>query len=280
MTPKNTAAPAAAIESAPPASYVKPAFVPTTAPLPPQAIDPGELAVILAETAARHAEAEAALAAAQDHFDAANQEREYALTEDQKRRDREEEARINTLRTEYPIYTDKVAEARRLFYAAFEEDEVDTARVMQLYVEWQRNGFLASHVKQEILRYDALQSNEAYETWIRRIAGWVELIRSVMSWQHGGVPSNTEDDFDGLAAVNLRINQESQAAPRPLNRDPQDQSTPFIEDLGLRSPKNAGFDQIFGAEFQGIFFDAAFSEAVAQAAATRARRLVPTRKTY
>jgi hypothetical protein len=257
-----------------------PAFVPTTTPLPPQSVDPGELAVILAEAAARHAEAEAALAAAQDHFDAANLQREYALSEEQKRRDLEEEARVGALRAEYPSHNDAVAEARRQFLAAFDEEEIDFERVFRLYVEWQRSGFLAARVKQQILAYDAGQSSDVYESWMRRISGWTELIRSVLSWEHGGVPSNTEDDLDGLAAVNLRINQESQSAPRPLNRDARDQSTPFIEDLGLRDPASASADQIFGHQFEGVFFDKAFSEGVAQAAATRAQRLVPGPKTY
>lgn len=250
--------------------------IPTSLPLSPQDIHPGELAVILAEAAERHAEAAAALAAAQDHFDAAERLREYALTEEQKRREREEEARIGKLRDLFPVVLDDVDRYRRGFYAACAEEVIDFASVAEWFAAWAKNRALAGRMQQTILLHDSQRSREDYETWMRRIAGWNELIRSVTSFHKGGVLNGYDDDLDALAAVNVRINQESAAAPRPLRREAHDQSTPFIEDLGLRDPAAAGTDMmIHGATFAtALEFNTEFSRAIAEAASSWARRAV------
>ena len=252
----------------------KPAFLPTAAPLPAQDIDPPELAVILAEAEARRAEAEAALAAAQDHFDAAERQHAYALTEEQKRREREEEFRIDWMRKLYSAVSDDVARFQRLFDQSCAEETISMDRVVKNFAMWGRYRAVEARMRTEILRYDGSRSSETYELWIRRIAGWNELIRSVTSWRKGGVLAGEDDNLEGLAAVNARINEESNDAPRPLHRDASDLSTPFIEDLGLRSPANSSIDAMFSQGQHALDFAAEFSRAIAAGTNEYARSVV------
>ncbi|WP_372968535.1 hypothetical protein [Microbacterium sp.] len=129
-------------------------------------------------------------------------------------------------------------------------------------------------MRQQILLHDSQASREDYELWVRRVAGWNELIRSVTSWRKGGVLPGEDDDPDGLAKVNARIVEESQAAPRPLTRDATDLSTPWIENLGLRDPQMAGIDQVFAVQDHALDFGDAFSEAVDSAAKDHARNVL------
>lgn len=249
----------------------KRALIPTALPLAPQDIHPDELKVILGEAAERHAEAEAALAAAQDHFDAAERQREYALSEEQKRLALEEEAHVNDLRRVLPQTEDDADHQRRLFREACAEEPMDLSRVLESFLYWGRYRETATRMRQAILLHDSQQSREDFELWIRRVAGWGELIRSVTSWRKGGVLPGEDDDLDGLAAVNVRINQESQEAPRPLNRDAADLSTPYVEDLGLRDPQIAAIDTVFVQPTHALNFGEVFSEAVDSAAKDWAR---------
>jgi hypothetical protein len=252
----------------------KSALIPTTLPLPPQNIHPDELKVILAEAAARHAEAEEALAAAQDHFDAANRAHEYALSEEQKRLEREEQATIEKMRALYPAIIDDADRFRRRFLEQCNEENIFVAlpSIFESFAYWSRYRALALRLKQRILLYDSTRSRDAWELWLRRIYGWGELIRSVTSEHIGGGALVGEDDADGLAAVNLQINEESKSAPHPLHRDAADKSTPHIEDLGLRDPALASIDMVLIGQDDPLEFSAEFSNALQGAAISWAAR--------
>lgn len=254
----------------------RPALVPTALPLPPQELSPAEVQAQLEAAKRAHAEAQAALTAAQDHFDAAERQREYALTQEQKREALELEAHINDLRRVLPYSEDDAERFRNRFREAVAEDPIDMARVLEAFTYWARNREVASRMRKQILLHDSQQDRDDYELWFRRTAGWAELIRTVTSWRKGGVLPGEDDDMAGLAAVNERINEESKDAPRPLNRDAADQSTPFVEDLGLRDPNLAGIDQVFSMVPQALDFGAEFSAAVDEAAKDWARDALTT----
>lgn len=256
MTPPN--------DSAAPA----PTLLPTALRLPPQDIHPDELKVILAEAAERHAEAAEALAAAQDSFDAAERQREYAITEEQKLLEREDQARIEMLRKLFPTLVDDVARFKDRFYAVCAEEATNSQVIVEAFVVWARYHATVGLMRQTILRYDSERSREAWASWVHRISGWNELIRSVTSWRKGGVLQSEDDDLDGLAAVNARIVQESQAAPRPLHRDATDLSTPYVEALGLRDPAIAGIDLAFTAGDTPLEFGTEMSRAIIQGASS------------
>lgn len=254
----------------------KPALTPTALPLSPQELSPAEVQAQLEAAKRARDEAAAALAAAQDHFDAAERQREYALSEEQKRKALEDEAHINDLRRILPVTEDDADRFRRRFYEACAEEPIDMARVLESFMYWSRYREVASQMRQEILRHDSQQSRDDYERWVRRIEGWNELIRSVTSWLKGGVLAGEDDDLEGLAEVNKRIVEESQDAPRPLVRDAADRSTPFIEDLGLRDPQMASIDQVLTPPPSALEFSEAFSEAVAEAARDWSRNALNT----
>jgi hypothetical protein len=249
-------------------------LIPTALPLPLQDIHPDELKVILAEAAARHKEAEAALQAAQDHFDAADRQRQYALSEEQKRQQREEQSRINRLRELVPHLQDDAERFARQFREACAEETVQSDRVLGWFVMWSRTRMLAHKAREVVVRYDAEQSREDYISWERRVWGWGQLIRSVTSYRKGGALLGDADDVDGLAAVNLRIAEESKDAPRALTRDPSDETTPFVEDLGVRDPARTGLYNIGNGDFRALEFNDEFSKAVYEASTSWARQAI------
>lgn len=216
-------------------------LIPTSLPLSPQNIHPDELKVILAEAEARHAEAVAALEAAQDHFDAAERQRAYALTEEQKRLEREDRFRIDKLRGMVPVLDDDAARFARRFRAEFDQEQIDFTNVLFLFTAWSRYRTLAHAARTAVIRYDSQQDTDDYNAWMRRIAGWGQLIRAVTSHRNGGALLGDADDAEGLAEVNARIEEESKEAPRPVTRDADDTLPPMIEDLGIRNPALAGF---------------------------------------
>ncbi|UIN31890.1 hypothetical protein [Microbacterium binotii] len=246
-------------------------LIPTSLPLPPQDIHPDELAVILAEAAERHEEATAALAAAQDHFDAAERQREYALTEEQKRVAREAHFRIDRMRGLVAQLEDDAERFARKFREACAAEAPDSNQIMELFMVWSRYRTAAHTWREIVVRYDTQQSRDDYIAWERRIAGWAELIRSVTSIWNGGVLSGQQDDVDGLAAVNLRIAEESKLAPRPVVREATDTSVPFVEDLGIRDPARAG---MYIAPLQALEFNLEFSKAVHDASIAWVRESV------
>lgn len=243
----------------------KPALVRTALPLPPQEQSPAEVQAALDEAAARHAETAAALAAAQQAFDEADRQREFALSEEEKRRALEEQAHIDDLRRVLPQTEDDADRHRRLFReacASENEEPIDMTRVLDAFVQWGRFRETAHRMRQQILAHDAQQSRDDYESWVRRVHGWNELLRSVQPWHQGGTLGGADTDLDGLAKVNARIAEESQEAPRQLHRDATDVTTPFIEDLGLRDPHVAAADQVFAAPLHALDFGDEFSAAV------------------
>jgi len=257
----------------------KPALAPTALPLPPQEQTPSEVQAALAEAAARHAETAAALAAAQEAFDEADRQRAFALSEEEKRRALEEQAHIDDLRRVLPQTEDDADRYRRLFReACVSENErpIDMGQVLDAFVQWGRAREIAHRMRQAILAHDAQQSRDDYESWVRRVHGWNELLRSVQPWHQGGTLGGAEADLDGLAKINARIVEESQDAPRPLHRDATDVTTPFIEDLGLRDPHAAAADQVFNAPLHALEFGDEFSAAVADAAKDFARTALST----
>lgn len=254
----------------------RPALVPTALPLPPQEQSPAEVQAQLDAAKRAHEEAAAALAAAQDHFDAAERQREYALSEEQKRRAIEAEAHINDLRRILPFSEDDADRFRRRFREAVAEEPMELSRVFEAFTYWARHREVASRMRQQILLHDSQQSRDDYELWMRRVFGWTELLRTVTSWRKGGVLPGEDDDLEGLAKVNERIVEESQDAPRPLVRDATDLSTPFIEDLGLRDPQSAAIDGVFTQPLLALDFGAEFSVAVDDAAKDWARDALST----
>lgn len=249
----------------------KPAIVPTSSPLAPQVQTPEQVKSALADAAARHAETAAALAAAQNAFDEADRRRQYALSEEEKRRALEQEARVNELRRVLPQTEDDATRFQRLFREACAEEPIDMSRVLEAFTYWGRYREVAARMRSEVLRHDSQQSRDDYELWMRRISGWSDVIRSVTSWRKGGTLAGEDDDLEGLAKVNARINEESQSAPRPLNREAADLSTPFIEDMGLRDPLVASIDGVIAQPVLALEFGTEFSAAVAAAASSWAR---------
>jgi hypothetical protein len=249
----------------------KPALIPTTVPLPPQTLRPEEVEALVTEAAARHAEAEEALAAAQDLFDQAERAREYALSEEQKRQEREEQFRIEKMRTLFAAVEDDAQRMRRLFKQACAAEDIDFADVLGYFTYWSRYRATSARLRDAIIRYDSSRDADSFRQWLFRIEAWNNLIRSVTSWRKGGVLGGEADDLQGLAEVNARINQESQSAPRALNRDAHDQSTPFVEDLGIRDPSRASWDLLSGPQ-RALEFSVEFSAAIAESADDWARR--------
>lgn len=244
-------------------------LIPTSLPLSPQNIHPDELKVILAEAEARHAEAVAALAAAQDHFDAAERQRAYAITEEQKRQEREERFRIDKLRDLVPALDDDAALFARRFRAEFDQEQIDFDEVLFVFTAWSRYRTLAHAARDAVVRYDSQQDSDDYNLWLRRVAGWGELIRAVTSHRKGGALLGDADDVDGLAEVNARIEEESNAAPRPVTRDADDVFPPLIEDLGIRNPAIAAFYQ---QPLIALDFSHEISKAMQEASGSWARR--------
>lgn len=224
----------------------------------------------LAAAATAVAEAEARLAAAEEA-------RERAAAEDEERRRREEDDRVATLREELPRYDELAAEALAQFQAtASGRSSEPLSRSLERWAVVVAYRALCDRMRHRVLSHDATRSTEAYAHWERKTGEWQELIRGATCVAHGGHLPGEEDDLEALAEVNALIVEESASAPRPLRRDPREQSLPGPETLGVPDPVHARMTLQYEAnKYAPVPFGTAFDEAVRIRAEEDARALVP-----
>lgn len=199
-----------------------------------------------------------------------------AASEDQARRDREEDQRIARLQADLPWYFEQAKHDELMFRAevVYLTTGGTMERVMRRWIVAASTREIVRRIVSEVYAHSTRRSEEDYRLWDMRVQTWHEMIQSATSRFHGGVLDSEDDDVDALAAVNAVIAEQSAAAPLgPIDRKPDDTNLPGPAQLGIidRSP----FTQLSAQSWLPLDFHAVFNEALIAAAMAQAQVVMP-----
>lgn len=224
-----------------------------------------------------------AMRAARDILEAA--EAEYrrteeaagrAASEDQARRDREEDQRIARLQADLPWYFEQAKHDLLMFRAevVYLTTGGTMERVMRRWIVAASTREIVRRIVTEVTAHGTKRSEQNYRLWDRRVQTWHELIQGATSRFRGGFRDSEDDDLDALAAANAVIEEQSADAPLgPIHREPDDKTLPGPAQLGVidRSP----FSHMRAQEWLPLDFHAVFNEALIAAAMAQAQVVMP-----
>lgn len=197
--------------------------------------------------------ARAALEAAEAEFSAAEFAAERAQLEDQMRRDQAEDKRIARLGQQLPKMRAAVEfdlNQFRLAVAGLREAGGSTDGAVRAWMQMSHTRELLRRIFAQITSHAAKRSDESMRYWDRKAAEWDVAMRAAIALRPSNfVAARSDDDeanesdekaaneafTEALERVNVMIAEQSQAAPIPQNRRPDDMSTPGPWALGVYS---------------------------------------------
>lgn len=212
-----------------------------------------DAAVVEANSAMNRARA--ALEAAEAEFSAAEDAAQRALIEDQMRRDQAEDQRIARLGQQLPTMR-AAAEFDlnqfRLAVAGLRTIGVSMDVAVRAWMQASHTRETLRRIFAQITAHAAKRSDQSVLYWDRKAAEWDVAMRAAMDIRPRDFTAARTDDedetpdesdeaaankayTDELARVNTMITEQSQAAPIPQNRRPDDVSIPGPYALGVYS---------------------------------------------